>query len=120
MKTSSICVICGALLVFLMMASGDAIAKKRANDFPTGARAEYVISCLDSGVVTATTLRECSCVVDAIASHLSYEEFLRARALSTLQQANTPNSKVYQTVALARMFLDKYLRAQASAELKCF
>ena len=120
MKIPSIRILCGALLVSLILASGAATAKKRVNDFPTTARVEYVIACLDGREINSMELRECSCVVDTIATHLSYEEFLRAKALSALQQTNTPNAEAYQTVTMTKRFLDKYLRAQASAELKCF
>lgn len=120
MKANAKYILCGTLLVSMMVASSVATAKRRANDFPTQARVEYVVACLDGRAVTSTELRECSCVVDIIASHLSYEDFLKAKALSALQQANTPNAEVYQTVRMTKRFLDKHLRAQASAELQCF
>ncbi len=119
MKTNVKYILCGTLLVSMVLASGAATAKKRANDFPTQARVEYVVACLD-GDTNSAELRECSCVVDTIASHISYEDFLKAKALSALQQANTPNAEVYQTTRMTKRFLDKYLRAQASAELQCF
>jgi hypothetical protein len=59
-------------------------------------------------------------VVDAIATHLRYEDFLRARALSAIQLSNTPNAEAYQTTVMTKRYLDRYLRAQASAELRCF
>ena len=120
MKPNAKHILYGALLSALIFSSGSAIAKKRVSDFPTQARVEYVLACIGGREVNSTELRECSCVVDIIAAHLSYEDFLRAKALSALQQTNTPSAEVYQTVTMTRRFLDKYLRAQASAELKCF
>jgi hypothetical protein len=120
MKTNIKYVLYGSLLVSLMLASSVAMAKRRANDFPTIARVEYVIACLDGRGVDSAELRKCSCVVDTIATHLSYEDFLKAKALSALQQANTPNSEAYQSVRMTKLFLDRYLRAQAFAELGCF
>ena len=120
MKPNAKHILYGALLSALVFSSGSAIAKKRISDFPTQARVEYVLACIGGREVNSTELRECSCVVDIIAAHLSYEDFLRAKTLSAIQQTNAPNAEVYQTVTMTRRFLDRYLRAQASAELQCF
>ena len=47
-----------------------------ANDFPTQARVEFVLGCMnEQGGQSYDTLYKCVCLVDAIAAEMSHEEF---------------------------------------------
>lgn len=55
------------------------------NDFPTVARVEYVIACMqEAKLPPQESLYKCSCVVDAIAEKLRYDDWVE---LSTLEKA---------------------------------
>src|SRR5258705_6214442 len=74
LKSSLICVV--ALL---------AATPLRANDFPTVARVEFVLSCMrDSKAAAHEMLYKCSCLVDSIAQRIRYDELVE---LSTLANA---------------------------------
>ena len=50
-----------------------------ANDFPTQARVEYVLRCMDShGGQTYEILYSCTCIIDKIADEIAYDEFVEA------------------------------------------
>jgi hypothetical protein len=48
------------------------------NDYPTQARVEYVNECIAKNGGKLSSLYQCSCVIDAIAKRLSYDDFVEA------------------------------------------
>ena len=63
-----------------------------ANDFPTQARVEYVIACMNErGEQSYDTLYPCVCIVDRIASSMPYREYVEAETLTFL--FSTPGEK---------------------------
>lgn len=63
-----------------------------ANDFPTQARVEYVLACMNErGEQSYDTLYPCVCIVDRIASSMPYREFVEAETLTFL--FSTPGEK---------------------------
>ena len=63
-----------------------------ANDFPTQARVEYVIACMNErGGQSYDTLYLCVCAIDRIASGISYQDYVQAETLSFL--FSTPGEK---------------------------
>lgn len=57
-----------------------------ANDFPTHARAEFVLACMRENGMQQETLYKCSCAIDAIAARMNYEAWVD---LSTVAQGIT-------------------------------
>ncbi len=54
-----------------------------ANDFPTQARVEFVLGCMnEQGGQSYDTLYKCVCLVDAIAAEMSHERVRRKRRYS--------------------------------------
>ena len=50
-----------------------------ANDFPTQARVEFVLGCMnEQGGQSYDTLYKCVCLVDAIAAEMTHDEFARS------------------------------------------
>lgn len=75
------------LLVGLLVA-GDALG----NDFPTLARVEYVLSCMNQiGNQNYDTLYQCVCSADKIAERLSYDDYAEAQTFAMLR--STPGEK---------------------------
>ena len=56
------------------------------NDYPTGARADYVFGCMKANGDTRTALDQCSCSIDVIATILPYERYVEAEAVLSLSQ----------------------------------
>lgn len=80
------------LLLALPVVPVAAIAPASANDFPTQARVEYVLSCMqDAGKQSYDTLYACVCEVDRIAAVMSYQEYTKSETLSFLY--STPGER---------------------------
>ena len=57
-----------------------------ANDFPTQARVEFVLGCMnEQGGQSYDNLYKCVCLVDAIAAEMTHEEFAQAQVFSQLK-----------------------------------
>ena len=74
----------------LLLAACTSLAS--ANDFPTQARVEYVLACMEAaGGQSYDTLYPCVCEVDRIAAVMSYHEYTKSETLSFLY--STPGER---------------------------
>jgi hypothetical protein len=48
------------------------------NDYPTSARVEYVQECIAKNGGNLADLYKCSCAIDRVADHLTYDDFVEA------------------------------------------
>jgi hypothetical protein len=48
------------------------------NDYPTSARVEYVQECIAKNGGNLSDLYKCSCAIDRMAEHLTYDDFVEA------------------------------------------
>ena len=48
------------------------------NDYPTSARVEYVQECIAKNGGSLADLYKCSCAIDRMADHLTYDDFVEA------------------------------------------
>lgn len=48
------------------------------NDYPTSARVEYVQECIARNGGNLSDLYKCSCAIDQLAQHLTYDDFVEA------------------------------------------
>ena len=110
----------GLAFVVLLLAAGSALAKGKTNDFPTAARVEYVLACMSGTAQDYAYLNKCSCALDAIASHVSYDEFVNAQTLRSLQQSKNRRADLFRNLDIAKEPLDRFYLAEAYAELRCF
>ena len=55
-----------------------ALADPPRNDYPTTARVEYVQECIAKNGGNLADLYKCSCAIDRIADHLTYDDFVEA------------------------------------------
>ncbi len=77
-----------------------------ANDFPTLARVEYVIGCMNRlGPQVYENMYACSCSLDKVAATISYKKYVEAKTLGVL--INTPGEKggAFRDVPNARDFI---------------
>jgi hypothetical protein len=99
--------------------SANPAADTEVNDFPTQARVEYVLRCMDyHGGQVYENMYACVCSIDAIASELSYDEFLRGEVLAQLRV--TPGERGGLFREGGRELVTKYLEVTEAAEDSCF
>ena len=93
-----------------------------ANDFPTQARVEFVLSCMgERGGQSYNTLYPCVCVIDRIASRMSYQDYTAAETLSFL--FSTPGEKggIFRDAApRSRKRIKAWQALRGEAEAACF
>ena len=93
-----------------------------ANDFPTQARVEFVIACMNErGGQSYDTLYPCVCIADRIASGMPYREYVEAETLTFL--FSTPGEKggVFRDAAPESRKRIKALKAlREASEASCF
>lgn len=93
-----------------------------ANDFPTQARVEFVLQCMqDGGGQSYDTLYPCVCVIDKIASALSYAEYTQAETLTFLYSTPGERGGVFRDAAPdSRRRIKDLEKLRHEAEAACF
>lgn len=92
-----------------------------ANDFPTQARVEYVLGCMnEQGGQTYDTLYPCVCLIDLIAAEMSYEEFAEAQVFSQLRSTPGERGGVFRDPEQAKSLTDKLEAATERGRAACF
>jgi hypothetical protein len=91
-----------------------------ANDFPTQARVEFVLGCMnEQGGQTYDTLYKCVCLVDAIAAEIGYDEFAQAQVFSQLRSTPGEQGGVFRDPDQARSLVAKLQAATERGKAKC-
>ncbi len=107
-----------ALALLLLGAAGPGAA---ANDFPTAARADYVLGCMAANGNTRLALERCSCSLDAIAEQMPYARYEEADTALRMQAGNLgERSAMFRDPQGVRAAVEDLRRAQAEATLRCF
>jgi len=105
------------LLVFLI----GVLPVAHANDFPTRARVEYVLSCMrESKASQQESMYKCSCAIDAIAEKVDYATWVD---LSTVANATTiagERGGVMRDMKDGRKMIASYRAMQDEAKKRCF
>jgi hypothetical protein len=90
------------------------------DDYPTAARADYVLGCMAVNGGTQDALQRCSCSVDVIASILPYDRYQQAETVLRMRQGVggylADEFRAPPTTELVRELRE----AQAEAEIRCF
>jgi hypothetical protein len=91
-----------------------------ANDFPTQARVEYVLRCMDAnGGQSYNTLYSCVCSIDRIAESFSYADFSEAETFALLRSTPGEQGGVFRDPDRARALQKKYQEVVSAAEQSC-
>jgi hypothetical protein len=106
-------------LLALLLAAGSARAIE--NDYPTSARADYVIGCMAANGNTREALLKCSCAIDTIASLMPYSHYEQAETALSLQAGGGVGGRVglFRDPPQIKAVIEELHRAQAEANLKC-
>ncbi len=108
-----------ALAAVLPVHAQDETHTPRYN-YPTAARADYVIGCLAANGFQRQLLDKCACSVDVIADQLPYQDYENAETILSMQQASVgPRGGLFRDTPIAKQTLQKLRRAQAEANLRC-
>jgi hypothetical protein len=92
----------------------------RANDFPTAARADYVLGCMAANGNTRDALERCSCSLDAIAEQMPYSRYEAAETVLRMQAGNLgERAGIFRDPRQVRVLVEELRRAQAEATLRC-
>ena len=113
---------CLSLVALLACTGGAAYAQARkpAHDYPTAARADYVIGCMASSNFRREFLDRCACGIDTIADMMSYEEYEQADTILRLQQGGLGDrGAMFRDTPIAKERTEQLRRAQAEVALQC-
>jgi len=100
-----------------------AVAPTRAagNDYPTSARADYVIGCMAANGNSREALLKCSCAIDTIAEMMPYSQYEEAETALSLQAGGGVGGRVglFRDPPQIKAVIEELRRAQAEANLEC-
>ncbi len=91
------------------------------NDYPTQARVEYVLQCMDThGGQSYDTLYPCVCSFDKIAAKMSFEKYTDALTLQVM--IDTPGEKggAFRDAPGTRDLIEYFDETRQNAENSCF
>ncbi|MFY0991818.1 hypothetical protein [Halomonas sp. C05BenzN] len=91
-----------------------------ANDYPTEARVDYVLGCMAANGNSYLTMQKCSCSIDVIAEHLSYDEYEQVETVLGMQDQRGELGVLFRTERGMQDQLQELRQAQADANLRCF
>jgi hypothetical protein len=108
------------LIIALLPLAGGWARAADLNDYPTSARADYVFGCMKANGDTRLSLDQCSCSIDVIATILSYERYVTAETVASVNQQAGQVGALMRNTDAARDALQELRRAQAEAQVRCF
>jgi len=111
----SIALVCAALSAARAADDLDAV-----NDYPTSARADYVLGCMAANSQTRQALDNCSCSIDVIASILPYDKYVEAETVLSIRQGAGAQTRALNSTKTVDDMVANLRRAQAEAEIRCF
>lgn len=89
-------------------------------DYPTAARADYVIGCMGANGFKRELLDRCACGIDTIADLLPYEDYEKADTILRMQQGGLgERGAMFRDTPVAKQETEKLRRAQAEVNLRC-
>ena len=91
-----------------------------ADEYPTLDRVEYVYQCMrDHGGENYTSLYQCSCAIDYIASQLSYDDYITADTFTRGQHAAGERGSIFREPPEAREMRSRLADLQKAADQRC-
>ena len=109
-----------ALLLLLPLTARAAPADTAPNDYPTSARVDYVLACMNVNGGTQAALGSCSCSIDVIASILPYQGYETAETVLRMRRIGGGYLANEFRVQGTNDTLRSLQEAQAEAEVRCF
>ena len=109
-----------ALATIFAGVAAHAQVRHPANDYPTAARADYVIGCMASNNFKREFLDRCACGVDTIANMMTYDDYEQADTILRMQQGGLGDrGAMFRDTPVAKERTEQLRRAQAEVALQC-
>jgi hypothetical protein len=111
----------GILGTFALLAITAGAGRAETNDYPTAAKADYVIGCMAANGNTREALLKCSCAIDTIAGMMPYSRYEQAETALSLQAGGGVGGRVglFRDPPQIKAVIEELRRAQAEANLQC-
>lgn len=109
-----------AILTIAVVVAAHHARAEELNDYPTAARADYVFGCMKANGETREILQKCACSIDVIASLIPYDHYVATETILSMSQVAGPVGSEFRSTEEAKLELEKFRRAQAEAEIRCF
>lgn len=94
-------------------------ADEKEHDYPTHARVEYVQECMLKQGGQFATLHQCSCVIDAIAKRLDYDEYVEAATFARHATLGGDGGGIFRDSEHAKTMAKLYRSIEAEAYENC-
>ena len=92
-----------------------------ANDFPTQARVEYVLGCMEeNGGQSYNTLYPCVCSIDKIAEAMPYKAFEEAQTLSVMIKTPGERGGAFRDAPGARDLVKNFKKLNKDIKKMCW
>ncbi len=108
-----------AVFAALQQEAGAQEKRPPRHDYPTDARADYVIGCLAANGMKRELLEQCACEIDVIADQIPFDDYEQASTIMSMQQGGDPAFSIFRDTTVAKAEMEKLNRAQAEANLRC-
>ncbi len=103
------------------IAFATAAGAAQAHDYPTSERVIYVEACMrDHPGAHYEMLNKCSCVLDALAQTLSYDDYVEMSTAANATTIGGERGSVIRDAPLLQAQIKKYKALQAQAQKSCF
>ncbi len=106
-------------LICLCAATGSARSDPARHDYPTEARVEYVNECIAKSGGKLSNLYQCSCVIDAIAKILSYDDFVEASTYAKYAALPGEAGGVFRDPEQGRRLAKLFRDTESAARQEC-
>ena len=107
-------------LILVLAGTANPAAGDAVNDYPTAARAEYVLGCMAVSGQTPAMLQKCSCSIDFIASVIPYEKYVQMETILRMRQVLGERTAVFRGTMWANSMIDELRSVEAESTLACF
>ncbi len=108
-----------AIVLLGVLAAAAAGAAERPNDFPTVARVEYVLECMNEHAGKQEFLYKCSCAVDQIGKKMRYEDYVTMSAALRYQTLEGERGAEFRDPESVKAMAGKYKAIRAEAATAC-
>jgi len=93
----------------------------QAHDYPTAERVVYVEACMrDHPGAHYEMLNKCSCVLDALAQALTYDDYVQMSTAANATSIGGERGSVIRDAPLLQAQIKQYKALQAQAQKSCF
>lgn len=98
-----------------------AVPTAHANDFPTQARVEFVLTCMrESKLPQQESMYKCSCAIDAIAEQVDYATWVDLSTVANATPIAGEKGAVMRDLKDGRKQITSYRELQNAAKKRCF